>query len=158
VDNVDLGPWALTAAAGFLCRSVERNVGCLNGLTDEEARWRPPASGANSLLALAWHAQANAEEKVRDLLLSRQIDSDHTCEFADEDLTIAAVRNRWQQLEPALRQGLEALPPAALGEPFQHPRRGQLSGFEVLIVALRHATEHMGQAELTRDLALARRS
>jgi hypothetical protein len=39
-----------------------------------------------------------------------------------------------------------------------HPRRGRLSGFEVLVIALRHAAEHMGQAELTRELVLARRT
>jgi hypothetical protein len=37
----------------------------------------------------------------------------------------------------------------------QHPRRGPLSGREILIVVARHAAEHLGQAELTRDLMKA---
>ncbi len=36
-----------------------------------------------------------------------------------------------------------------------HPRRGALTGRDVLIVVARHAVEHLGQAELTRDLARA---
>ena len=158
MDTVELGPWATAAAAGFLCRSIDRVVLCLNDLTDEEAHWRPPAPGANSLLALAWHSQANAEENVLGLLLSRNIGRGYAAEFEDEALTIASVHDRWHELGPVLRQGLEELPPRVLAQQLQHPRRGPLSGFEVLIVALRHATEHMGQAALTRDLVLARRS
>ena len=36
-----------------------------------------------------------------------------------------------------------------------HPRRGVLTGREVLLIVARHATEHLGRAELTRDLAKA---
>ncbi|MCB0140064.1 MAG: DUF664 domain-containing protein, partial [Caldilineaceae bacterium] len=38
---------------------------------------------------------------------------------------------------------------------FTHPRRGQMSGRAILMVVMRHAAEHMGHAELTRDLLYA---
>jgi hypothetical protein len=45
-----------------------------------------------------------------------------------------------------------------LGATYRHPRRGAISGREILIVVARHAAEHLGQAELTRDLWKARQS
>ena len=35
-----------------------------------------------------------------------------------------------------------------------HPRRGLLTGREILIVVARHAAEHLAHAELTRDLLM----
>ena len=37
-----------------------------------------------------------------------------------------------------------------------HPRRGTLTGRDVLIVVARHAAEHWGEAQLTRSLMKAR--
>ncbi|MBN1310607.1 MAG: hypothetical protein JXB30_04240 [Anaerolineae bacterium] len=39
----------------------------------------------------------------------------------------------------------------------EHPRRGQMAGRAELIIVARHAAEHMGQAELTRDLLFSAR-
>lgn len=79
----------------------------------------------------------------------RTVEREQNAEFNDQRLTAEAVRERWNQLEPQLDQTLRELPPAALIAEVEHPRRGQLTGFEVLVVALRHAAEHMGQADLT---------
>ena len=35
-----------------------------------------------------------------------------------------------------------------------HPRRGAICGREVLLVVATHVTEHMGHAQLTRDLVI----
>jgi hypothetical protein len=56
-----------------------------------------------------------------------------------------------------LQTELEQIANASLSATRQHPRRGQISGRDVLIVVARHCAEHMGQAFLTRDLVLARR-
>jgi DinB superfamily len=147
----------MAAAAGFLCRSLARIVACLDNLAAEEQRWRPPAAGANSLLAIAAHALANAEDNVLGLLGGERIERRPATEFDDRDLTLAIVHERWSRLQPQLMHVLQQLPASALAATVNHPRRGRLSGFEVLVVALRHAAEHQGQAELTRDLVLARR-
>lgn len=47
---------------------------------------------------------------------------------------------------------------ALLNETVEHGWRGPIARREVLIVVARHAAEHLGQAELTRDLALASNS
>jgi hypothetical protein len=67
------------------------------------------------------------------------------------------VRERWAGLEPRLTATISDLVPETLSAEVEHPRRGRLSRFEVLMVALRHGAEHMGQAELTRDLIVAGR-
>ena len=38
----------------------------------------------------------------------------------------------------------------------QHPRRGIITGRDVLIVVARHTAEHWGEAQLTRSLLKAR--
>ncbi|MDP9352215.1 MAG: DUF664 domain-containing protein [Chloroflexota bacterium] len=44
------------------------------------------------------------------------------------------------------------MPRSRLEEEIEHPRRGRITGREVLLVVARHCAEHLGQAELTRDL------
>ena len=145
------------AISGFLSRSLGRIVGCLDGLDYAEQRWRPAAPNTNSLLSIAWHALANAEENILLLLGGQPAQRDHAIEFDDARLTAADVQKRWRELEPLLDDALRNLPDSALSAGVNHPRRGDVTVFEVLVVALRHAAEHMGQAELTRDLARARR-
>jgi hypothetical protein len=144
-------------ASGFLRRSPERVMACLDGLDDGDQRWRPSAAGANSLLAIAWHALGNAEENILEILGNQPVERDRTAEFTDAALDAAHVRERWRELEPQLDAVLRSGSDHSSSELVHHPRRGELTTFEVLVVALRHATEHMGQAELTRDLVLARR-
>jgi len=143
------------AAAGFLCRSLERIVGCLDELTVEQQRWRPPAPGSNSLLGIAHHALSNAEDNVLGLLGGEPMARQRATEFDDRALDAPSIRAQWAALEPRLVACLAEQTPVTLLESVAHRRRGRLSRFEVLIVALRHAAEHLGQAELTRDLVLA---
>jgi hypothetical protein len=146
------------AAAGFLCRSLGRIVACLDGLDAAEQRWAPPAPGTNSVLAIATHALANAEENVLGLLGGEVIERERSTELAtDGRLGADDLRARWAGLQPRLTAVLERQSSADLAGVFEHPRRGRWRGFEVLMVALRHAAEHQGQAELTRDLVRARR-
>jgi hypothetical protein len=146
------------ALAGFLCRSLGRIVGCLEGLDVEEQRWRPPALGTNSLLGIAAHALANAQENILGLLGGLAVERDSTAEFDDRRHSAAAIIQQWRELEPRLDKVVRGLSESSLSGQVVHPRRGRLSGFEVLVVALRHAAEHVGEAELTRGLVLARRS
>jgi len=145
-----------TAAAGFLCRSLARIVRCLDDLEQEELHWRP-APAANSLLVIAAHALANAEENVLGVLGHQEIRRERRVEFDDAGATAQVICERWARLEQQLTEVLGQLPPHALTSDVYHPRRGLLSGFDVVIIALRHAAEHMGQADLTRDLLLTHR-
>jgi hypothetical protein len=60
-------------------------------------------------------------------------------------------------LRPRLAEALANLPPGALDASYSHPRRGTVTGRDILIIVARHSAEHLGQAELTRDLLRAAR-
>jgi DinB superfamily len=137
--------------------SLERIVACLEGLSDEELNWRPSAPGANSLGAIALHALANAEENILGTLFGQAVARDREGEFATAGLSPATVQGRAEAVQTHIREALVRLTSEDLQRECQHPRRGTLSGREVLLVAARHAAEHVGQDELTRDLLRSRR-
>lgn len=139
----------------YLCQSIDRLLACLDGLDATASRWRPPAPEANSLHTLALHTLGNAEENVLEVLAGQQVGRDRDAEFADDATTPDSIRARWADLRPRLEAALAALPDADLAHVQTHPRRAGLTGLEVLITTTRHAAEHAGQAELTRDLLRA---
>ena len=142
----------LASFAGFICRSIDRVVACLDGLDAQALNWRPPADGANSLSVLAVHTMANAEENILGTLCGRLGERRREHEFAIRGEAAEALRERWLRLRAQIEATLAGLPLAELDREHQHPRRGPLTGWEILIVVARHAAEHQGQAELTRDL------
>jgi hypothetical protein len=82
---------------------------------------------------------------------------DREAEFAVQGSSSEVLAARWQVLRERLARVLAGLPAGALDAEYQHPRRGALTGRAILIVVARHAAEHLGQAELTRDLLRAAR-
>ena len=76
-------------------------------------------------------------------------------EFAAQAPSPAVLRQRWQELREQLQTAMVALSAADFEPAVIHPRRGVLTGREVLLVVARHAAEYLGQADLTRDLAKA---
>jgi len=141
----------------YIASSLDRLVACLEGLSETQLNWRPPAPDTNSLYALAIHTLGNAEENLLQTLAGGSVDRDRDEEFAAQGASAQAVGARWATLRPALRAHLASLPADALDTAYAHPRRGTITGREILIVVARHAAEHLGQAELTRDLLRAAR-
>ena len=135
----------------YIASSLDRLVAVLDGLDTAELAWRPPAAEANSLYALVVHTLGNAEENLLETLGGQPIGRDRAGEFAAGG-DLATVTAKWDALRPRLAAMLAALPDGALDATYQHPRRGSISGRDILIVVARHAAEHLGQAELTRDL------
>ena len=137
--------------------SLDRLLATLDGLDEEQLNWRPPAPNANSLYALATHTLGNAEENLLGVLAGQPVERDREGEFRASGNSTAELRQRWAALRARIREALANLPPGALDRAdYQHPRRGAISGRKVLLIVARHAAEHAGQAELTRDLLLAR--
>jgi hypothetical protein len=88
-------------------------------------------------------------------LCGQAVDRDRDGEFAARGDNSAHLDARWRDLRARLEAGLTELPAGALDTTYTHPRRGILTRREILIVVARHAAEHLGQAELTRDLLRA---
>ena len=139
----------------YIAGSLERLVALLDGLGEEELNWRPPAEATNSLYMLAFHTLANAEENILGTLCGGPTQRSRESEFAVRGSTAESLVDRWRSLRGRLEVALSVLSPAELDASKMHPRRGQLQGREILIIVARHAAEHLGQAELTRDLMKA---
>jgi hypothetical protein len=142
-------------------RAIEGSCGhvieCLDGLDGDEIRWHPLAS-ANSLAAIAKLTLANTERNVLATFAGQHYDWHRDEEFVADGETAESLRATWEQLRTRMHECLGAMPATTLEELCEHPRLGRIAGRAVLLQAARHAAEHLGEAQLTRALLLARGS
>ena len=137
--------------SGTLDRFMEVVVDC----SVTELNWRPPAPEANSIYVLAVHTLANARQNV----LGKVCGQDVTRNRDEEFVQVATEENVsilwWPQLRADMEQALAGVEQSRLNVVIEDPDRGSVFGREFLLIVARHAAEHVGQAELTRDLARA---
>lgn len=141
----------------YISSSVDQLVATMEGLDASEINWKPLPT-ANSLSVLATHTMGNCADNLLSTLCGLTIPRDRDAEFAAYGESSASILKQWQQLRAQIQAQLEQIDDATLNEPRPHPRRGTLTGRDILIVVARHSAEHMGQAFLTRDLILQQRS
>lgn len=152
--------FASSEAASFwryISGTLDRLVECAEAVDPEGLSWLPPAPSTNSIAVLAEHSLNNAEENLLQTLCGQQLGIQQSAATANASATAADIRRHWRDLRPRLDAGLSALTRSDLDRNVTHPRRGSIPGREVLIVVARHTAEHLGQAELTRDLYNATR-
>jgi hypothetical protein len=140
----------------FIFNTIDAIVGALDGLSAEELNWRPAAPATNSLYAIATHVLGNAEENLLGTLCGQPHGRNYPTEFSAAAPVPDAVRERWADLRERIAKHLTDLTRADLDGARQHPRRGMITGRDVLIVVARHTAEHWGEAQLTRSLLKAR--
>jgi len=138
-----------------ITRTLGRIVAMLDGLTNAQLNWRPPAPQMNSLYAIAMHTLANAEENICGTLRGCYIPRDHRAEWAScgDDATIP--HERLGNVIDGITGALAACTATDLERMYMHPRRGEITGREILLVVARHTSLHEGHCELTIDLMLA---
>ena len=141
----------------YIEHSVGQIMGALDGLDAEELNWRPPGEETNSLFVLATHIVGAIDETLLGVLCGQPWSRDRDSEFVASDATAGAPVERWEALRAELAERLAALSEEELAGQRRHPRRGELSGRDLLIMIVQHAAEHAGHAELTRQLIEARR-
>ena len=151
MDEPALNNLEVAAAARILTDTLTLLLACLDGLDPDQLNWRPPVEGGNSVYILAVHTVANVEESVIEVLGGEPVGRIREQEFVAQGASADALHARWAALQPRLRATLAALTPAALAREYRHPRRGPMRGRDVLLRVVRHAAEHLGHAELTRD-------
>ncbi len=139
----------------YISSSLDRLVTLALEIDAEGFNWRPPAPETNSIAVLAFHTLGNAEENILETVCGQTVNRDRESEFAATGRTQDNLRQRWATLRPRLETALLELTDAQVTAPRIHPRRGSLTGRDVLLVVARHSAEHLGQAELTRDLWVA---
>ena len=137
--------------------TVDELVGCLEALDSDALDWRP-LDDASSLYALATHTIGNVRHSFLNVLCGLPVTRERDAEFMVSGGSAAEIEARWNELTVQISDAIEELPATELDRERDHPRRGSISGRELLIVVARHAAEHYGQAQLTRDLLKARLS
>lgn len=139
----------------YVEQTLERMMTVVHGCSIEQLNWRPPAPETNSVYILAIHTLANARMNTLQVLCGRDIERDRDAEFrAVANETNAAIPE-WPAIRDELRAAVAALPGDAMDRVCSHPVGGEVTGREVVMLLARHAAEHVGHAELTRDLASA---
>ena len=141
----------------YIARSIERITTALSELeaAGVPLDWRPPASDANSVYTLAVHALGTTERRLLAVLRGLDVEREREAEFASGGGSATAIEDEWRTLRARVEAAVDRLTEADLTSTRRHPERGEITGIEVLIVVARHTAEHAGQAEITRDLALA---
>jgi hypothetical protein len=140
----------------YIRHSVDRILACLEGLDEADLNWKP-LDNANSLYVLATHTMGNAEANILGVLCHQKINRQRENEFKAHGSSIEPIRQRWNDVQERISSQLAKLSSVDLDKEYTHPRRSGITGRDMLIVVARHAAEHVGHAELTRDLLFTAR-
>ena len=102
------------------------------------------------------------DEEIKSLwrYIGRSVDRVLVCldGLSEDDLNWRPLDSaNSRQLQHSVSSHLARLPSGALDQEYEHPRRGRITGRDLLITIARHMAEHVGHAELTRDLLFTAR-
>jgi hypothetical protein len=137
----------------------DRLLETIAGLDDKAVNWKPPAPGANSLLVLVTHALASAEDHVVGKAAGKTVVRNRDAEFAatggSGHLAARAAEVR-RRIDEAL-VGLEGRLDEEREPPLDKWSGSRATARDRLIHSVSHTAEHVGHAQLARDLNNARR-
>jgi hypothetical protein len=141
----------------YIARTVDRILASMDGLTPEELNWKP-APDASSLYILGAHIIGSVNERLLGAMCGQEVQRDREAEFVARGDSAESLLRQWLAQRQQIEEGLAALPANAVEQHYTHTWRGELTGLELLLVVARHAAEHQGHADLTRQLILAQRT
>lgn len=134
--------------------TVDVILACMDGFSGDDLNWQPTPD-ASSLYVLAAHTMGNVEHIVLRLLGGGPGERDRVAEFTASGDSVEPLQAHWRDLQARAEATLAALPADALDASYEFGSHGAISGRKLLLIMARHAREHMGHAELTRDLRQA---
>ncbi len=138
---------------------LERVVASLEGLSEGQLNWRPPIKGANSAYVIAAHTLGNARAFVMGIACGQEMGRDRPAEFraAGRYADLAAEA---RQLSGEIEAALAALDPSALDrrllpsqELWGEGEVSEISARQALLHVVEHASIHLGELHLTRELS-----
>ena len=134
---------------------------CLDGLSEAQLNWRPPVDGGNSLYVVATHTLGNARAFVLGIACGQPLERDRPAEFRASGRDAAGLTAQARRLSDDIEAALAALSPSDLDRrllPAQslwgEGEVQEISVREAILHVVEHASIHLGQLQLTRDLAL----
>jgi hypothetical protein len=137
----------------------DRLLETISDLDDQAVNWKPAVPGANSLLVLVTHALGSAEQHVVGNAAGKTVVRNRDAEFAvtggSGHLAARAAEVR-RRIDEALA-GLEGRLDEERDPPFAKWPGSRTTVRDRLIHSVAHTVEHVGHAQLTRDLYNARR-
>jgi len=147
---------------GRQIRSIlERVSACLEGLSEAQLNWKPPIDGGNSVYVIATHTLGNARAFVLGIACGRPLERDRPAEFRSSGRDAADLMARGRRLSDDIEAALAGLSAAELGRRLLPPQSlwgegeaQEISVREAILHVVEHASIHLGQLQITRDLAL----
>ena len=143
-------------------KRLDQMCRCLEGLSEVELNWHPPAPETNSLYVLGMHILGNARAWALGIALGQPVQRDRPAEFKAEGPHPSQIVEQARVLSEELRRASDRLSASALDQQRDPPQHlwgagqiRQVTARECLIDVIQHASEHVGQMLLTRDLARA---
>lgn len=140
---------------------LERVCACLDGLSEEQLNWRPPIDGANSLYVIATHTLGNARAFILGIACGQPLERDRPAEFRASGGDAAALTAQARRLSDDIEAALAGLRPSELDRRLLPPQSlwgegepEEISVREAVLHVVEHASIHLGQLQITRDLAL----
>ena len=139
---------------------LERICACLEGLSESQLNCYPPMDGANSAYVIAAHTLGNARAWVLGIACGQPVQRDRPAEFRASGRAAELVAQA-RRLSEEIEAALTSLAPSALDQRRLPPKSlwgegdpTQISVREALIHVVEHASIHLGQLQITRDVAL----
>jgi len=140
---------------------LERVCACLDGLNEAQLNWRPPVDGANSLYVVATHTLGNARAFVLGTACGQPLERDRPAEFRASGRDAAGLTAQARRLSDDIEAALAALSPSDLDRRllpalslWGEGEVQEISVREAILHVVEHASIHLGQLQITRDLAL----
>jgi hypothetical protein len=128
------------------------------GLDETAVNWKPPAPGTNSLLVLVTHALGSAEEHVVGVAAGMTVVRSRPAEFAAKG-GAAHLAARAEEVRRRIHDALATLEGRLDEErdpPMREWPRPRGTVRDRLVHSIAHTAEHVGHAQLTRDLMKAK--
>jgi len=155
----------MDAEIGTYRRQLQSLLGrvcaCLEGLSEAQLNWRPPIDGANSAYVITAHTLGNARAWVLGIACGRPIERDRPAEFRASGRDAADLTAQARRLSADIDAALAARSASALDQRVIPPKSlwgegepQEISVREALLHVVEHASIHLGQLQITRDLAL----
>ena len=138
--------------------AVESILAAGEGMDSEMLNRPPVPEEANSIYVLSTHIMGNLRQGILSLFGGAEDHRDRDSEFVARGDSIDDLNAAWAELKPQLEATMAKLTPEDLERRFEHPRRGPMNGWAVLLNTAMHAAEHAGHAELTRQVLLSAHS
>ncbi len=139
---------------------LKRVPACLEGLSEAQLNRRPPTEGANSAHVIAAHTVGNARAFVLGIACGQEMERDRPAEFRAAG-GYAQLAEETQELLGEIEAALTALDASTLErrvvpsqELWGDEEVREISVRQALLAVVEHASIHLGELHVTRDLAL----